>query len=54
MIVCPETVQKKTQDRKTHFETVSLPVAEILPPVLRQAATRGILSQITVKWVAKE
>ena len=31
--------KKQAQDRKTHFETVSLPVAKILSPVARQAPT---------------
>ena len=44
MIVCLEIEQKQAQDRKTHFETVSLPVAQVLSPVARQAPTkRGIL-----------
>ena len=32
---------KQAQDRKTHFETLSLAVAEILSPVARQASTEG-------------
>ena len=30
-----------SQDRKTHFETTSLPVAKILSPVTRQAPTKS-------------
>ena len=41
LIVCPEIKQKQEQDRKTHFETVSLPVAETLSAVARQAPTKG-------------
>ena len=33
-------VLKQAQNRKTHFETVSLPVAKILSPVARQAPTK--------------
>ena len=40
MIVCPEIKQKKPQDRKTVFETLSLPVAKILSPVARQVPTK--------------
>ena len=41
MIVCPEIKQKQPQDRKTIFETLSLPVAKmILSPVARQAPTK--------------
>ena len=40
MIVCPEIKQKQPQDRKTSFETLSLPVAKILSPVARQAPTK--------------
>ena len=46
--VCPEIKQKQSRDRKTIFETPSLPVAKILSPVARQAPTtfaRLILSQ---------
>ena len=32
--------QKQPQDRKTIFETLSLPVAKILSPVARQAPTK--------------
>ena len=31
---------KQAQDHKTHFETMSLPVAKILSPVARQAPTK--------------
>ena len=42
MIVCtPEIKQKQPQDRKTIFETLSLPVAKILSPVARQAPTKS-------------
>ena len=37
MIACAEIKEKPAQDRKTHLETVSLPVTEILSPVARQA-----------------
>ena len=40
MTVCPEIKQKHSQDRKTHFQTVSLPVAKDLSPVARQAPTK--------------
>ena len=40
MIACPEIKQKQPQDRKTSFETLSLPVAKILSPVARQAPTK--------------
>ena len=40
MIVCSEIKQRQPQDRKTVFETLSLPVAEILSPVARQAPTK--------------
>ena len=36
----PEVKQKQPQDRKTVFETLSLPVAKILSPVARQAPTK--------------
>ena len=39
MIVCPDVKQKQAQDCKTHFETVSLPVAEVLSPVARRQLT---------------
>ena len=42
MIVYPEIKQKQPQDRKTIFETLSLPVAKILSPVTRQAPTKGV------------
>ena len=41
MIVCTEIKQKQSQDRKTIFETLSLPVAKILSPVVRQAPTKA-------------
>ena len=51
MIVCPEIKQKHPQDRKTIFETLSLPVAKVLPPVLgtekvhqRTCATKILLN----------
>ena len=37
----PEIKQKQPQDRKTIFETLSLPVAKILSPVARQAPTKS-------------
>ena len=41
MMGCPEIKQKQAQDRKNKvFETVSLPVAEILSPVAGQAPTK--------------
>ena len=40
MIVCPEIKQKQPQDRKTSFETPSLPVAKIVSPVARQAPSK--------------
>ena len=40
MSVCTEIKQKQPQDRKTIFETLSLPVAKILSPVARQAPTK--------------
>ena len=40
MIVWPEIKQKQPQDRKTIFETLSLPVTKILSPVARQAPTK--------------
>ena len=40
MILCPEIKQKQPRDRKTSFETLSLPVAKILSPVARQAPTK--------------
>ena len=40
MIVCPEIKQKQPQDRKTIFETLSVPVAKILSPVARKAPTK--------------
>ena len=40
IIVCTEIKQKQPQDRKTVFETLSLPVAKILSPVVRQAPTK--------------
>ena len=47
MLSCPEVEEKQAQDRKTIFETLSLPVAKILSPVARQAPTkeRGDLCQ---------
>ena len=36
----PGNKQKQAQDRNTHFETASLPVAKILRPVPRQAPTK--------------
>ena len=36
----PEITQKQPQDRKTIFETLSLPVAKILSLVARQAPTK--------------
>ena len=45
MIACPDIKQKQPQNRKTLFETLSLPVAKILSPVARQAPTKfGALS----------
>ena len=41
LILCPEIKQKQAQDRKAHFETMSLPVAKILSPVVRQAPTKS-------------
>ena len=41
MIECPELKQTQPQDRKTIFETLLLPVTKILPPVARQAPTKG-------------
>ena len=37
----PEIKQKQPQERKTIFETLSLPVAKILSPVARQAPTKN-------------
>ena len=42
MILCPELKQKQPKDRKTSFETLSLPVAKILSPVARQAPTKEL------------
>ena len=39
----PDMKQKQPQDRKTIFETLSLPVAKIRSPVARQAPTKVIL-----------
>ena len=39
MIACPKNKQQQAQDRKTQFETMSLPVAEILSRVARRAPT---------------
>ena len=40
MIVCYQIKQKQAQDRKTHFETMLLPVAKVLSPVSRQVPTK--------------
>ena len=40
----PEIKQKQPQDRKTIFETLSLPVAKILSPVARQAPTKHLIA----------
>ena len=48
MIVCPEIKQKHPQDRKSIFETLSLPVAKILPHVPRQAPTKSMNSTADV------
>ena len=49
MIACPEIKQKQPQDRKTVFETLSLPVAKILSPVARQAPTNILLLSLKDK-----
>ena len=41
-IVYPQTKQEQPQDRKTIFETLSLPVAKIRSPVAIQAPTNGM------------
>ena len=48
IIVCPEIKQKQAQDRKTHFETVSLPVAKILSLVARHAPTKHVMPKVLV------
>ena len=45
IIMCTEIKQKQPQDRKTVFETLSLPVAKILSPVARQAPTKRATSR---------
>ena len=42
-------MQKRAQDRKTHFETVWLPVAKILSPVARQAPTKAITLDFPIR-----
>ena len=49
VIVCPEIKQKQPQDRKTLFETLSLPVAKILSPVARQVPTK-YLCNVADMW----
>ena len=44
MIVCPEIKQKQVQERKTLFETLSLPVAKILSRSCRLLRDRRQLS----------
>ena len=45
MNVCTENKQQQPQDRKTIFETLSLPVAKIFSPVARQAPTKFRFSE---------
>ena len=45
-----EVKQKQPQDRKTIFETLSLPVAKILLPVARQAPTKCSTCSQHVKY----
>ena len=59
MIACTEIKQAQAQDRKTHFETVSLPVAKILSPVARQAPTKVrvfkvVLPQLQGWWQSED
>ena len=46
----PEVKQKQPQERKTVFETLSLPVAKILSPVARQAPTKFRTKEVS-KWM---
>ena len=46
MIESAEIKQRQPQDRKTVFETPSLPVAKILSPVARLAPTKALLGLI--------